>query len=193
MNKIRHFEDWHLRCSLLFQTMKIKAFFGAALLAAVTTSQATVLFQVETDFDVGPLGGDTITKWGLNVQQSGGGTHITGAFEFQDSVLTRDETSSSATPRYGFWDHFIAGDIDDFKFTTERNTYRYVFPTIPDATGVNYLYVTFPTPGHVVVQGLDVLDGIPDVGPVPAPDSGSVAGLLGLGVASIGLLRRKLA
>ena len=175
--------------------MKIKALIlaAAAMAALSLTSQATVLFQVETDFDVGPIGEDTITSWNLSVVTGPQG-HISSIYAFQDSVLTRDETGSSgATPRFGFWDHLIAGDASLFSFNTERNTYHYLFPSTPDATGVNYLYVTFPSPGHVVVQGLDVLDGIPDVGPVPAPDSGSAAGLLSLGVASIGFLRRKLA
>ena len=161
--------------------IKTKTIGALALLAAVTT-QATVLFTVETDISTS---GD-----GYDLRVAG---NATPGFTFEDAVISRSETFNPDGGGFGFWDALTSN-------IPGENWYAVGFGAgggsgaalgpVPDATGLQYLHVTF-SGNHMTIQGLDTLDGLDDIGPTRAPDSGSVAGLLGIGLATLGFIRRR--
>lgn len=153
------------------------------LLLALARTEAAQIFTTTTTIDDG-------TSFNLGVRYNGG-DRITPIYVRQDSVLERSDTRYfDLGEPFGFWDYITSGLIDQFRIATDFNHNQFVFPDIPNAAGINYLTVDFDG-NQVTVSGYDVLDGIPDVGVIWAPDGGATAGLLALGCIGLAGVHRK--
>lgn len=151
----------------------LRSTLAAGLVALAGYSpQAAVLFTLEADLPTSEKEG-----WRLDVSPTGAYNLVTHMLTEEESIITRDEATFDGQGSM-VWDALVAGPLAPgayIRFDTWTSTSAHF--TIPNAVGLAYLHVTFPTPDHIVVEGLDSLGELLDNGPSKAPEGGTTLGL----------------